>query len=116
MSSHRNALEIYVAMKFETTYKYARPTIASGATPVENGDVKTPWFCVECKERNTKSFSINNDTWIKIRAEAAAEYKEALYVAENASGNRLAIMDLDEWFCFFDELMELRQILEGKNG
>ena len=109
MSSHRNSLEAYVALKFQDTYKYARPTIASGATPVEKGDVKTPWFGVECKDWNTKSFSINNDAWLKIRAEAAAEYKEALYVVENKSGNRLAIMDLDEFFEFFNELIELRR-------
>jgi len=116
MSDRRNALEEYVAMKFQTTYKYARPTIASGATPVEKGDVKTPWFGVECKDWNTKSFSINNDAWLKIRAEAAAEYKEALYVVENKSGNRLAIMDLDEWFEMLNELMELRNKLEDTNG
>ena len=109
-------LEAYVAYKFEQIYKYARPTIASGATPVEKGDVKTPWFCCECKSWNTKSFSIKNDVWEKIEYEAARESKDPLYVTENSSGKKLAIMDLDEWFNLLYELFELRNKVEELNG
>jgi hypothetical protein len=108
MSRRKNELEVYVAAKFEDTYKYARPTIASGATPVEKGDVKNPWFGVECKIRNTDSFSIKQPVWDKIRGESASEYKDALYVVQNKSGQRIAIMDLEEWFEMFNELIALR--------
>ena len=111
-------LEDYVASLFEALYKWARPTIGSGSTPIEKGDVKTPWFTIECKEWNTKSFSIKNDVWEKLIYEAARESKDAVYVAENSSGNKLAIMDLHDWFNMFSELIELRLTLskmENKN-
>lgn len=101
-------LENYVASKFSEVYKYSRPTIGSGATPAEKGDVKTPWFCIECKQWNTKSFSIKKDVWDKIVYEAARESKDAVYVVQNSSGDRVAIMDLDDWFNLVIELMELR--------
>jgi len=101
-------LDKYIAYKFEKIYKYARPTIASGATPVEKADVKTPWFTVETKQWNTKSLSIRDDVWNKVVREAASEYKDPLYIVENASGNRLAIMDVEDFFDMLYELMEFR--------
>ena len=35
-------LEIYIAAKLEPIYKYSRPTIGSGNTPIEKGDIKNP--------------------------------------------------------------------------
>lgn len=101
-------LEAYVAAKLEQVWKYSRPTIASGATPAEKGDVKNPYFCIECKNWATDSFSIKNDVWEKLKVEAASEYKDPVYVVENASGHRLALMDLDDWFNLVYELLEYR--------
>jgi hypothetical protein len=106
-------LEDYVALKFQEVYKYCRPTIASGATPVEKGDVKTPWFLCECKGWNTKSLSIKNDVWEKIEYEAARESKDPVYFIENSTGNRLAAMAIDDWFNLIYELMELREKTNG---
>lgn len=116
MSSHKNKLELYVSEKFREIYKYARPTIGSGSTPAEKGDVKNPWFACECKMRNTKSFSIKNDVWEKICYEADRESKDALYIVENSSGNKLAIMNADEWFCMLYELIELRTAIKEYGG
>ena len=102
-------LEEYVASILEPTYKYSRPTIASGATPVEKGDVSNPYFCIECKCWNTKSFSIREDVWHKIQVEAAREYKDAVYVVQNKSNAKLAIMSLDDWASIVIELIELRK-------
>jgi DNA-directed RNA polymerase subunit RPC12/RpoP len=110
MSDTKNRLEMYVAAKLEEVYKYSRPTIASGATPVEKGDVKNPYFLIECKDWNTNSFSIKDDVWHKLKAEAAADQmKDPVYIVENAKGNRLAIMDLEDWFNLIYELLEYRE-------
>ena len=109
MSSRRNRLEDYVAEKLKTIYKYSRPTIGSGSTPVEKGDIKNPYFAIECKDWNTASFSIKDDVWYKIRSEAASEYKDAVYIVENSKGNRVAVMDLDDWISLVIEVCELRK-------
>ena len=109
MSSRKNKLELYIAEKLKPIYKYSRPTIASGATPVEKGDTKNPYFVIEAKEWNTDSLSIKNDVWEKLRGEAASEYKDPVYVIENKKGYRLAVMDLDDWCNLLYELFELRK-------
>lgn len=108
MSSRKNKLEQYVAEKLKGIYKYSRPTIASGATPVEKGDIKNPFFLIECKDWNTKSFSIKDDVWFKLMGEAAGTCKDPVYITENASGRRLATMDFEDWISLVTELVELR--------
>src|SRR5665213_2032532 len=109
MRSKGDLLEAYVAAILEPCYKYSRPTIGSGSTPVEKGDIANPYFCIECKNWNTKSFSVNADVWHKIKLEAAREYKDAVYVCENSTGDRVAIMDLNDWKDLVLELLELRK-------
>jgi hypothetical protein len=109
LSSHKNPLELYVAEKLKKIYEYSRPTIASGATPVESGDIKNPYFNIECKIRNTYSYSIKDDVWAKLKIEAARDSKDAVYIIENANKNRLAIMDLEDWCNLVYELVELRE-------
>jgi hypothetical protein len=109
MSSRKNILELYVAAKLKRIYKYSRPTIASGATPIEKGDIKNPYFCIECKDWNTNSFSIKSDVWEKIRIEAAYEWKDAVYIVENKGGVRVAVMDLSDWFNVIYEIIDLRE-------
>jgi tRNA(Ile2) C34 agmatinyltransferase TiaS len=108
MRSKGELLEAFVAAKLEPIYKYSRPTIGSGSTPVEKGDVKNPYFMIECKNWNTKSFSIRDDVWQKLRREAAHDSKDPVYVVENSAGNRLAIMDLEDWFSLVYELLDYR--------
>lgn len=109
MSSRKNKLELYVAEKLKRIYRHSRPTIASGATPVEKGDIKNPYFLIECKDWNTNSFSIKNEVWHTLKGQAANDsYKDPIYVVENKSGDRLAVMDLEDWFNLVYELIELR--------
>ena len=109
MSNHKNKLELFVAERLKKVYEYSRPTIASGATPAESGDVKNPYFTIECKMRNTYSYSIKDDVWAKVKAEAAHDSKDPVYIIENSVGNRLAIMDLEDWFNLVYELLEYRE-------
>ena len=102
-------LELYVAEKLKQTYKYSRPTIASGALPFEKGDVKNPYFLVECKDWNTNSFSIKDDVWYKLKCQAAHAYKDPVYIIENKKGNRLAVMDAEDWFSLVYELIAYRE-------
>jgi len=108
-------LELYVAEKLKRIYKYSRPTIGSGSTPVEKGDIRNPYFCIECKDWNTKSCSVKDDVWYKIKGEAAAEYKDPVYIIENSTGNRLAVMDLEDFFNLVYEVVELRKEKEDVN-
>lgn len=115
MSQPKNPLELYVADKFTEIYKYARPTIASGATPAEKGDVKNPWFGVECKQKkHVKAFTIPYDEWYKNCGEADHEYKDPVFIVENEDGEKICAMRLDEWFDLIYELMELRKIVDEK--
>jgi hypothetical protein len=100
---------MYVAAKLIPVYQYSRPTIASGATPVEKGDIKNPYFQIECKDWNTNSFSIKHDVWKTCRYLAAQEYKDPVYIVENKAGYKMAIMDCDDWFNLIYELFELRE-------
>lgn len=109
MSDRRNKLELFVAAMLEPMYKWSRPTIASGATPVEKGDIKNPYFTIECKDWNTNSFSIKDDVWKKLKVEAAHESKDPVYVMENKRGNKLAVMDFMDWLNLVLELVEYRK-------
>lgn len=65
MSDRKNSLEIYVADLLTDIYKYCRPTIASGATPVEKGDIKNPWFNIECVLGNSRVLTPSGNVPIK---------------------------------------------------
>ena len=110
MRSKGDTLEAYVSAILKPCYEYSRPTINSGATPVEKGDVSNPYFCIECKNFGTDSFSIKDDVWRKIQIEASREYKDAVYIVENKHGNRVAIMALEDWKNLVLELLEYRQV------
>jgi hypothetical protein len=113
MSDHRNKLEAYVAEKMREVYKYARPTIASGATDAEKGDIKNPWFGIECKQKkHSKSFTIPYADWYKNCGESDNAYKDPVFIVENEDGEKIAAMRLDEWFQLVYELMGLRTKLE----
>lgn len=109
MSDTKNALERYIAAKLERIYKYSRPTLASGATPVEKGDVKNPYFAIEAKIRNTKSFTFDSKVWKEIGYIAAREQKDPVYVIQNIEKQRIAIMDFEDWCNLLYELFELRE-------
>ena len=116
MSQRKNPLELYVAEKFKALYKYSRPTIASGATPVEKGDIKNPWFLIECKMRNTSGFSIKHKDWFTLKSMADGRRMDPLYVFENDKKERFAVMDFDEWFNMLEEIMEWRWKHERETG
>jgi len=61
-----------------------------------------------CKDWNTASFSIKDDVWRGLKTQAAREMKDPVYIVENSKGNRLAIMDLEDWFDLIYEVIELR--------
>ena len=109
MSDFRNKLEAYVAEKMKEVYKYARPTIASGATDAEKGDIKNPFFGIECKiKRSSKSFTIPYAEWYKNCGESDSQFKDPVFIVENKDGEKIAAMRLDEFFDLIYELFDLR--------
>jgi hypothetical protein len=93
-------LEYYVANKFkELGDQTARPTKQSGAR-TEKGDVITnfPWR-IECKQRNTKDITVSLATWNKNRASIPFNsHILPLLVLENKTGQKFAVLDLDDFF------------------
>jgi len=116
MSQNKNPLELYVAERFRSLYKYSRPTIASGATPVEKGDVKNPWFLIECKMRNTSGFSIKYKDWFNLKSISDGRRMDPLYIFENKKKERFAVMDFEDWFLMLEEVMEWRERYERETG
>ncbi len=117
MGSHKNSLEIFVAALLEPIEKYSRPTIASGALPIEKGDIKSSYFNIECKQKRTsKAFTIPYKEWYKNCGEADSQYKDPVFVVENELGEKIAAMRLCEWVSLVEELIELRKLMEEKNN
>ena len=101
-------LEEFIAAELLPIYKYSRPTVGSGSTPIEMGDVKNPYFCIEAKYWSTNSFSIKESVWKKIEYEANSESKDAVYVTKNKNNNILVSMGWQDWKSLVFEVLELR--------
>ena len=48
--------------------------------------------------------------WRQTKIHAACDHKDAIYVIENKSGTRIAVLDLDDWINMVIELIELREL------
>jgi hypothetical protein len=93
-----NVLEDYVVSKLLPLDKYAKRSSTSGAKGVKS-DVVNKLFQVECKKRNTKDVTFKQDIWNKLASSLSIySLKIPLYVLENNSGNRFAVLNLDDFF------------------
>jgi len=80
-----------------------RKTIASGALKIDQGDVETNDYLIECKITGKKSFSIKNDTLEKIRVEALRKGKTGIMHID-ISGNRMFVIPEHEFLRLLEEL------------
>lgn len=78
----------------------ANETAGSGAVK-GNGDVISSSFVIECKLRNTKNYTIEQEHLDKIKLEAAFLKKTAIIASENNSGEILISMTLADFQGFF---------------
>jgi len=75
----------------------ARPTIASGQTPVDKGDVRSDRVRVECKYTDKKSYSLKAEDLRKIANAAQGEQIPLLYVEFREQGKSYYIVP-EGWF------------------
>ena len=100
-----NELEDYVASKIKLLDCFAKRSTTSGAKGVKS-DVLNTLFQVECKKRNTKDITIKQTIWNKLCISIPIHSnKIPLYVIENVTGDRYAVLNLDD---FFDIVYEAR--------
>lgn len=76
----------------------SNPRVTKGSGAVKgNGDVISDTFMVECKLRNTDSFTINYKVVQKIRQEARLLGKVPLLVNRNKAKETLVTLTLDDF-------------------
>lgn len=73
----------------------ARVTMGSGSVK-GNGDVISKTFMVECKLRTKKNITIVQETWNKIKEEAALLERVPAIVSKNESGEIIISMKLED--------------------
>lgn len=98
-------LEGYVANKLQDLgYKYARRSNGSG-NKGELGDIAGQDLAIiECKNRNTKNITINEDVWKKLVNSVPDKSKRfPMYVLGNANKRRWVVLDAD---FVFEELLK----------
>lgn len=102
-------LEDYVADKLKEIDKYARPSKASGGS-TESYDIQTTCdVAFECKQRNTKSITINNEVWSKLVNEIPLHSKKIPVLAlENKDKKRWVALDLDDFLDLYIEYYQLK--------
>ena len=93
-------LEILVADRLSEVLNdiTIKPTKASGAS-TQLGDILNKDFIIECKKRNTKNITINENVWDKLLAELPIDsLRIPLYILENKNKKRWVVLDFND-FC-----------------
>jgi hypothetical protein len=100
----------HIADRLKELDPSARSTKGSG-NKGEQGDVNNKCgLTVECKQRNTKSVTINIDTWKKLLEEIPLHSERIpLYALENKDKKRWAVLDLDDFLDIYVELIKYRR-------
>jgi len=100
----------HIADRLKELDPYARSTKGSGNCG-EQGDVNNKCgLTIECKQRNTKSVTINYDTWKKLCEEIPLHSERIpLYALQNQDKKRWAVLDLDDFLDMFIELNKYRK-------
>lgn len=60
-------------------------------------DIHSTHVILQCKNRNQKSFSIDRDDYGKLKSCAYRRSRMAGFVSENAEGEIIVSMPLDDW-------------------
>lgn len=90
-------LENYTCASLKNTDARTKLTNNSGAVSGD-GDIKNSLYIIECKKRNTESVKIDKKVWDKLCASIPiGSSKCPLLVLENASGDRWAVMQLNDF-------------------
>ena len=102
--------EDYIIAKLQEVDQYCKTTPGSGNQGIK-GDIKNNVMLhIECKQRNTKSVTINSEVWKKLCKEIPLHAnKIPILTLENKEKKRWAILDLDDFLNLFIELTKYRE-------
>ena len=102
-------LEDFIADKLKEIDIYARPSKASGGS-TESYDIRTSCdLAIECKQRNTKSVTINDEVWNKICNEIPLHSAKIPVLAlENKDKKRWAVLELNDFLDLYIEYYKLK--------
>ena len=103
-------LENHICEKFKALGINARPSNGSG-NKGSNGDISgIKDFTIEAKVRNTKDITIKNDVWDKLCSEIPLHSSRLpVYVLQNKAKKRWAVMNLNDFFDMYEELLKLKE-------
>lgn len=94
-------LQQAVCCAFTVVDGKAEETVGSGSVR-GNGDIKSPNFLIECKQRTKKNITIDQDQWNKIKKEALLLGRIPALVCENESKERIISMKLTDLVEFIE--------------
>lgn len=99
-----------IVEKLKEIDPYCSRTPGSGNKGIK-GDIKnSAGLHIECKQRNTKSVTIDNEVWKKTCSEIPLHSDRiAMLALENKEGKRWAILNLDDFLNLFIELTNYRK-------
>lgn len=91
-------LEEYVVERLKEIDKYCRTTKGSGNS-TEKNDIKTSCgLACECKQRNTKSITVNDMVWEKLKENIPLHSSSIpVLILENKNKKRWAVLDFDDF-------------------
>lgn len=102
----------YIADKLKEVDPYARSTKASGGS-TELYDIKTSVdLAFECKQRETKSVTVNEGFWKKLCNEIPLHSKKIPVLAlQNKDEKKWAVVDLDDFLDIYIKLYKIENDL-----
>ena len=102
-------LESYIVNCLKDLDKYCKRTPGSG-NKGRKGDIFTSCgLHIECKQRMTKSVTINSEVWQKLNQEIPLHSNKIPVLAlENKDRKRWAVLDLDDFLFLYKELWRIK--------
>lgn len=76
-------------------------------------DIHSSYVLIQCKNRDQKSFSINFDDYLKLKSQAYRRSRMAAFASENASGEVIISMPLDDWLEVMRGYNKAREVHRG---
>jgi Holliday junction resolvase len=99
-------LEDYIVQTFLEIGIQASRTKGSG-NQGQISDINNPYFCIECKNRNTQDITLKEEVWDKLKAEIPLHSKRLpMYVLRNKNQKTWCVMEANDMFTILKGWME----------
>ena len=108
--------EEWVARRLNKITKWASTTIGSG-NKLGDEDVKSDEYIIQCKRSETKrNFIIAHSDWEQLmnamlsHKKSDGNFRTPVFIMQNSIGNKIAAVDIEDFFAMVEELNNLRKI------